>query len=62
MRPDTRPELLKARGAHAIAFGHAGTLAYEPWAGYHEVLTRDPTNAAPVHIGGTLPSRIGHRV
>jgi len=40
------------------ALGHAGTLAYEPWPGYDEALTRDATIEVPVPIDGKVRSRI----
>ena len=40
------------------ALGHAGTLAYEPWPGYDEALTRDGTIEVPVQIDGKVRRRI----
>ena len=40
------------------ALGHASTLAYEPWPGDDEALTRDATIEVPVPIDGKVRSRI----
>ena len=44
------------------ALGHAGALAYEPWPGYDEALTRDGTIEVPGMPKEDPLSAIGHGV
>jgi leucyl-tRNA synthetase len=39
-------------------FGHADTLAYEPWPGYDEALIREDTIEIPVQVNGKLRGRV----
>ncbi len=40
------------------ALGHAHTLAYEPWPGYDEALTRAEAIEVPVQVNGKLRSKV----